>query len=118
MKSKPMAVFSIAIGMAVTGRPGLAQPVASSSWTLSAELDNKQPYTGASFHLTVTLKNMTSAPLRVTDQSTIGDYEVYVKDSNNTQVPYNAQTNGYIERYKNGPVFRSTLIEVEPGGTT
>jgi hypothetical protein len=109
---------AIAMALATLSRVGLAQPAASSSWSISVELDNQQPYTGTSVHLSVKLRNLSPIPLKVMDRNEFADYAVTVKDAGGAAVPYNARAKQLIERHKNGPVFRSDMIEVAPGKDT
>jgi hypothetical protein len=115
MRLSQVAIISVAIGMVVVGHPGLSQATAPSAWILTVELDNNQLLTGGLLHLNLTLKNVTSTPLKVVDRDELIDYDVFIKDVHGFPVPHNAKTMELIERRRNGPVFHSDLIDVEPG---
>ena len=109
------SAFAASIAIAALSTAAWTEPTPSSSWTILVDLDNLQPYTGTSVQVTVKLRNISSVPLKVFDQSEFADYAITVKDAEGVAVAYNVKTKQLIERFKNGPVFRSNLIDVAPG---
>jgi hypothetical protein len=63
----------------------------------------------------VALRNESSGMLRAGDSQLLADYDFTLRDARGYTIAFNVQTQKQADRARNGPVFRSTWQEVQPG---
>jgi hypothetical protein len=110
MISRRISIAAVAIAVSI---PLCLSQTPSSVWTMTASVSQLEP--GAPIALDAVLRNQSACALRVVDRSPLADYRVTVTDDSGALVPYTDRAKAQIDAFENGGVFRSDMIEVDPG---